>query len=242
MPGEPPIYAVSDVHSPLYLSRYKVSLENSSYDRRAGLILFAGDMVETGKVDMLKPVIEATKQAFPQAELVAVFGNEEYMGLEEKFRSLYPSIRWLDDEVYHYEEPGTGRVIAVVGSRGSLDRPTRWQRKNIPGITTLYRRRVEKVEELLRTALREADQVILLTHYANARCTLHGEPPRSYPFLYSRLMEKVVARLQPHAAVHGHAHHGTPRCRVGMTPVYNVAFPLNGSLTRVSLRPALKLL
>jgi len=234
------IYAVSDVHSPVYLAQYRSSLRNSSYDRGAGLILFAGDMVENGKVDMLKPVVEATRQAFPRATIIAVFGNEEYPELEPRLRALYPGITWLDDEVYYYTREGY--TLAVVGSRGSIDRPTRWQKRNIPGITTIYRRRAEKIGELLRQAMRESDQAILLTHYATAKCTLKGEPPRSHPFLYSSLIEKIILRMQPHAVIHGHAHHGNPYCRIGLTPVYNVAFPLNGSLTRIKPRPSLSII
>jgi len=226
------------VHSPLYLEAFRSSL--SSLSDEPCLFLFAGDIVERGRVEAAGPVFEAARQAAPSSTLVAVFGNEEYHDREDEFRRAYPWVDWLDDEYRVYE--CAGQRVAVVGTRGALARPTSWQRRNMPWLERVYRERPVRIARLLDEASREADIVILLSHYALARATIKGEDPRVYPYLYSPAMERVVREARPHAAVHGHAHKGTPRAVVSGVPVYNVAFPLNRRPVRVRPRVPLTLL
>ncbi len=220
---EPRLLATSDIHSPEYLKQYVMSL--AGLKEKPCLFMFAGDIVDRGQVDAARPVFEAAQRL--GGRLVATFGNDEYQELWDEIRSRYAYVDWLVDELKVYD---CGEVsVAVVGTPGSLDEPTKWQRTHIPGIERVYSERVRAVRELLLRAKGDADLVVLLSHYAVARANLRGEDPRAYPYLYSSKMERVVREVRPSVAVHGHAHNGHPFSIVEGVPVYNVAFPLNRS-------------
>jgi len=221
MLGDPGLLATSDVHSPEYLQDFVASL--SKVKGRPCLFLFAGDVIDRGRAEAARPVFEAAERL--GGRLVATFGNEEYQEVWGRMRTLYPQVDWLVDEYRVYDCGGVS--VAVVGTPGSLDRPTKWQAKNVPGVEKIYEERVERVGELLRRARSEAQFVVLLSHYAVAKANLKGEDPRAYPYLYSSKMEKVVRELRPTIVVHGHAHNGQTYSVVNGVPVYNVAFPLN---------------
>ncbi len=173
------------------------------------------------------------RSRYPDTPIVAVFGNEEYHDREEEFRRRYAAIDWLDDE-YKIYDCGDKR-IAVIGTRGALARLTRWQRRHMPWLERVYRERPKKIIELASRARRESDYIIIVSHYALARATIEGEPPRIWPELYSPLMEKAIVKIRPEAAVHGHAHNGRPFAVTGGVPVYNVALPLNKRIVEVRL-------
>jgi len=220
--------ALSDVHGPRYLN-----LLNNSLDALEGadLVLLAGDLVERGAAHHCKLVVDRIRSVYG-GELLAVFGNEEYDERKEELRRLCSDVKWLDDE-YVVTELG-GLKVAVVGTRGVLDRPTRWQLRNVPGIREIYRRRLERIEELLREASREAQCVVLLTHYAPICGTLEGEDERVWSQLGSRRLTRVVMRTKPDVVIHGHAHNGKRlMVRLGETRVYNVALPATGRVTRI---------
>jgi Icc-related predicted phosphoesterase len=227
----PGIVAVSDVHSPLYLEAYKRSLKLTGLSN-VDIVVFAGDMVERNMINALAPVEKVTRKTFPNAEIVAVFGNDEFMDHEDEYRRLYPDIKWLDDELYSVEI--NGYKLGIVGSRGAIDRPTWWQSKHIPNIKEIYARRVEKIKSLLEESLGKNDITILVTHYASASCNLLGEPRKGWPGIYSKRVEELVRKYKPNAAIHGHAHKGRPFCRLDGVPVYNVAFPVNRRIVRIS--------
>ena len=167
--------------------------------------------------------------------MAAVPGNEDYEEVMGEIRRATPGFAWLEDEYRVFDCPWGS--VAVVGTRGALDRLTRWQRRHRPWLARVYRERPAVVARLIDEARREADRVVLLSHYGLARATLRGEDPRIWPELYSSRMERVVAEKRPDAAVHGHAHNGTPRASVARVPVYNVALPLNRAIVKVALRP-----
>ena len=223
MQSRGPLLATADIHSPKYLPLLVKGLERVNVDPCA--VLLAGDIVDRGNVAAAAPVFSLIRQRVPGKPIIAVFGNEEYHDLEGEFRRRYPFVTWLDDE-YTVIECGEGGRIAIVGTRGALDRPTPWQRRNMPWLERVYRERPARIAGLIDEARREAGKVVLLSHYALSRATIRGENPRIYPYLYSRAMERVIAEKRPDAAIHGHAHRGTPRGSVAGVPVYNVALPL----------------
>ncbi len=224
--------AVSDVHSPRFLPLLREALESWG-DGEPCAVLLAGDIVDKGRAPMVEPVVAMLRRRFPSARLLAVFGNEEYEQVRPVLRRLAPEVTWLEDELAVVDCGGSR--VGVVGTQGALERPTRWQARHMPWLARVYRERPRRVAELLRRARGEADYVVLLSHYGLARATVVGEDPRIWPYLYSSLMEEVVRRERPDAAVHGHAHKGTPRAVVAGVPVYNVALPLNRRLTPVRL-------
>lgn len=224
--------AFSDVHSPRFLQLLRRALREWSSGEPCA-VLMAGDLVDRGNVAMLGPVVREVSSKWPGARLIAVFGNEEYHQVRGELRSRYPEVRWLDDELEIVDCGGAS--VGVVGTSGALERPTSWQRRRMPWLERVYQERPARVEALIREARGVADAVILLSHYALARSTIEGEDPRIYPYLYSRAMERVLMRARPDAAVHGHAHKGTPFALVEGVPVYNVALPLNRRVVEVRL-------
>ena len=197
-------------------------------------MIWAGDMVERGRVEALRPVLEATQRKCPRAQIVAVFGNEEYMDREHEFARAYDNVVWLNDSYIVVEEKG--KSIAIYGSRGALDRPTRWQRRNIPGIETIYKRRAERMKTVLSRLRNRTDIVIVVTHYAPTYLTLEGEKQEIWPELGSRAVEKALLKARPDIAIHGHAHNSRRlEAMLDGIRVLNVAFPARKDVTIVKL-------
>lgn len=223
----------ADVHSPVYLGLLRRAL--ASAVERPCAVLVAGDLVERGNAAAAEPVARALGEKWPGVPVVAVPGNEDYEEVMGDIKRRTPGFKWLEDEYTILDCNGV--AVAVVGTRGALDRPTRWQRRHRPHLERVYRERPRIIARLIDEARREADKVVVLSHYGLARATLRGEDPRIWPELYSSRMERVIVEKRPDAAVHGHAHQGTPRAVVSGIPVYNVALPLNKRIVEVTLKP-----
>jgi len=221
--GQGPILAaVADVHAPKYLPLFREALKAMLESHgKPDLMLLVGDMVEKNAHEQFKAVLEALEEAGLDYPIVACFGNEEYEESKEAYLA-YERVRWLDDESLIMELGGL--KIGLVGSRGSLDRPTWWQRTHVPGIRALYRRRVKLLDGLL--ARLRADVVVVMTHYAPTYRTLEGERERIWPEMGCRAYERLIERHGPHLWLHGHAHKARVlEARVGDTLVVNVGLP-----------------
>ena len=229
------IVAVSDVHSPRMLMDYLAALSRHRGDcAEALLVIWAGDMVDKGRVHALRPVVAATRRMCPRARIVAVYGNEEYMDREHLFARSYPEVLWLNDTYTVIETPG--RRIAIYGTRGAIDEPTEWQRRHIPAIRVIYKRRVEKLRETVSRLRRDGYDVIVVSHYAPTYATLEGEDPRIWKYLGSKEMEKALLETKPLLAIHGHAHHSRRlEAEIDGVKVLNVALPARGDITVIEL-------
>lgn len=194
-------------------------------------------MVERNNVTSLQPVVITTQKLMSRGgtipPIIAVFGNEEYIGYEHAYKSMYPQIVWLDDEYKVIEIEGTR--ICVIGSRGVLLKPTLWQQKNLPNIENLYRARMEKMRNLLKIC-RDYDFSILITHYASTLATVYGEKPEIHKFLGYPLIDSIDEDKRPHIAIHGHAHNATKiTAIVKNTTIYNVSLPAVKGITIINL-------
>lgn len=220
MPKCVKVLATGDVHSPDYLKLYTESIKRKSVD--VDIILWVGDMVRRGCVEALESVLRVTRKKFPNTRIVSVYGNEEYWGLEEAFRKRYKDIIWLDDE---YIVINMGNIkVGIIGTRGALERPTRWQRKNKPELWRIYRERPRKIELLLREARAKSDIVILVSHYTVGFETAKGEPESILPEIGSRAMMDAVLRAKPDAVFHAHAHNAKVlEVEVDHVKIYNVS-------------------
>ncbi len=229
------IIAVSDVHSPRYLMQYMAALSTRKEACNDALaIVWAGDMVEKGKINALQPVIAYTRRICGPRRIVAVFGNEEYMDLEKEFIRRYSDIVWLDDSYIKVEAEGL--CIAFYGTRGALDEPTLWQKKHIPNIRTIYRLKVERFKTVGKQLRKECDRLIFISHYAPTYATLEGEKVEIWPQLGSKLMEKALIEVKPDIVIHGHAHNSKKlQALLDGVRVYNVALPARRDVTVVEL-------
>jgi len=233
--SEVTIGAISDVHSPKYLEDFKRVLSNSP---DVDLILLAGDMVYKGQVREYENVLKIIRSRYGKCEVVACFGNEEYEDKVDDIIRNYNEISWLNDS---YTTLNIKELkISVVGTRGCLDRPTSWQRKNIPNIARIYEERLKKIDDMLASPIiRESDFVILLSHYSTTFKTLTGEPQWAWPELGSSKLEKVIRRRGPHVVIHGHAHNSKVYvATIEKTQVYNVSFPATRKLTIIRIQKA----
>jgi Icc-related predicted phosphoesterase len=188
------------------------------------LFLMAGDVLKPGDPSDYADIISIIREKI-SCPLVASFGNTEFQEDRPRIRTENPSVVFLDDEAVVLEISGS-RVL-VVGSTGSLERPTSWQKRNIPHINDIYRARIETIASLLQ---KEADLKILLTHYAPTYMTLEGETRSSYPWMGTRRFESVITEINPSVVVHAHAHRGTCRAILEGVPIINVSLPLNGGV------------
>ena len=225
------VVATSDVHSPRYLMHYMSALARHSGECSAArLVVWAGDMVERGRVSALRPVVEVTRRRCPSARIVAVFGNEEYMDRENEFVRRYPQVVWLNDTYITLETRGLR--IAIYGTRGAIDRPTPWQRRHIPGIERVYAERVRRLREEVKRLKSQGYYVIAVMHYAPTRLTIEGEDPSIWPYMASLAMEAAIRDAKPDLVIHGHAHHAKRlEAWINGTYVVNVAFPARGDVT-----------
>src|SRR5437867_5467668 len=121
------IGAVADVHGDEHREALEPDLARLG---PVDLFLLAGDLTDRNDREAYGRVLE-TIRSHVDAPMYAVFGNNEYEDSHpeyiERFSRRY-GVRFLRDEVVTFGTQGaSGRIV---GSTGSLDRPTWWQRKN----------------------------------------------------------------------------------------------------------------
>ena len=230
--------AVGDIHG-------RENLEGLRHDLdRLGpvdLFLLAGDTTERNDMDAFGDVLQAIRTRVA-APIWAVFGNNEYDHDLATYATRFSAahgLRFLQDESAIFASGGT--QVRIVGSRGSLDRPTYWQRKNMPHLETEYRQRVETLDRLLAGE----DVRILLTHYPPTYVTMGGEKEAWRPELGCKALEPILLRRRPALVIHGHIHKGIPYAELrppprtldayaessGSVPVHNVAYPVRRSIS-----------
>lgn len=232
------IAAVGDIHGRENLDAFRGDLERLG---PVDLFLLAGDTTERNDIEAFGTVLEAIRERV-DAPLWAVFGNNEYAHDHPTYVARYSDkfgVRFLQDEDPVFE--ARGKRLRIVGSLGSLDRPTWWQRKNLPHLEGEYKRRVEDLDRLL-----QGDDVrLLLTHYPPTYVTMGGEKEAWRPELGCKALEPVLVRRRPTLVVHGHIHKGIPYATLGTKggtldafadgagpiPVHNVAYPVRKAIT-----------
>jgi len=236
------VAAVGDVHGHQNLEPFRRDLEALG---PVDLVLLAGDTTDRNDAEAFDLVLE-TLRARVDAPAFAVFGNNEWSQDHTKYAARASEryrVRFLQDEAVVVEARGSR--LRLVGSLGALDRPTWWQRKNLPHLADEYRRRIAVLDALLAGD----DLRILLIHYPPTYATMGGEKEAWRPELGGRALEPVLLRRRPTAVVHGHIHKGIPYAdlRVPRTsldafevgsvsvPVHNVAYPVRHGITVLDL-------
>ncbi len=216
------IAATSDIHSPRYYEDFVRAIDNMQV--KPDLFLLAGDMIERGSpVEEYERVYNALfgKVTCP---IVACFGNNEFIpDLRVPIKQKIKDIRFLDGESLTIKFNITS--IGIVGTIGSLDIPTNWQRTHIPNIEKLYQGRMQAVEKHLHRMLTQYK--IVLMHYAPTYRTLVGENPRFYGGMGSQMYENMFLQKKPNLVIHGHSHKGSKSAWIDTVPIFNVAFPVN---------------
>jgi predicted phosphodiesterase len=222
------IAAVSDVHAP----KNTKSLLDKLQTKKVDLVVFAGDMVESGRSEALGEVIDAFKNLY-RSPILACFGNGERPADRPGLKEMYSDISWLEDSGTVLDIDGAR--VNVFGSQGVLSRPTNWQSRNVKNIHLIYKQRKNRIIEYFSSLPKNDEFKILLTHYASTTKTLFGEGPHYWSELgddFSPLFERGVVDL----SIHGHAHLSrVTRTEVGHTKIFNVAFPATKGVTYIEL-------
>jgi len=227
------IACISDIHSPQYFEDFVRVMEN--FNIKPDLFLMAGDIINRGRINEFEKIFNVLfgKIFCP---IISCFGNNEYTQLRPSLRERYKEVIFLDDESFTLEI--SGLKIGIVGSTGCLDKPTTWQRRNVPEIERIYEQRLNLIDKLLSEV--KADFKILLVHYSPTYKTLKGEREFAYPTLGCEKMEKVIIERRPNLVVHGHAHNGIKKAWIDTIPVFNAAFPVNKDILVIDTEEDLK--
>ncbi len=227
------ILAVADVHSPRYLEEFAAALTKHE---PPNVFLFAGDMINRGNAEEYTNVLDIIEKllgdSFP---IVGCFGNEEYSEVRKDILSTVGDRILLLDEKSHIIDSKNVK-IGIVGTQGSLDKATSWQRRNIPSVKGMFERRAKRAASLLKKMRDKVDHQILLMHYSPCLETCEGEDTKAFSWLGSRKFYSVVLELQPELVIHGHVHNSTRHeVRIGSSLVRNVSFPATKSITELNL-------
>ena len=207
------------------------------------MLLLAGDITDKDDVNSFARTMEIIS-SHTDAPIVSVFGNEEYSQSHEEYRRRL-TIPFMDDESLSFKMNDMN--VRVVGTTGSLDRPTWWQRNHFPGIWQIYRERVQRVSAMLGRG--EEDLLLLLMHYAPTYQTLEGENENRHPEMGSKMFEEIIETRKPDLVIHGHSHRGRKEIKMQQrqtnlkdfserrksVPVLNVALPLMRGVTIVEV-------
>ena len=231
--GTVKLLAVADVHSPRYLDEFVKAL---AQHEQPDVFLFAGDMINRGNAEEYTNVLDTIEQTlgnkFP---IIGCFGNEEYSEVRKEILSIVGNRMLLLDEKSHTFDLD-GKKIGVVGTQGSLDKATSWQRRNIPSVKGVFERRAQRAASLLKKMKETVDHQILLMHYSPCLETCEGEDTTAFSWLGSRKFYSVVVKHQPDLVVHGHVHNSTRHeVTIGSSVIRNVSLPAVGAITELNL-------
>lgn len=232
------IAAVGDIHGHENLEPFREDLARLG---PVDLLLLAGDTTERNDLEAFGEVLDAIRERVT-APIWAVFGNNEYDHDRPTYIARHASphgVRFLQDESAVFE--AHGQSVRIIGSLGSLDRPTYWQRRNLPHLEGEYRRRIETLDRLLAGG----DPRVLLTHYPPTHVTMGGEKEAWRPELGCKALEPVLLRHRPTLVLHGHIHRGIPFAELqpprrtldaygdtsAAVPVHNVAYPVRRAIS-----------
>ncbi len=236
------ITATGDIHSPVHYDMFVKEINNITI--QPDLFLIAGDLIDRKATRESGPFTELRKVSNAMfgkinCPIFTCFGNNEFIQHWEQIRNENPEMTFLQDESVVVDIEG--QKVGIVGSKGSLDRPTWWQRNNIPGIAETYTERISKIADLLVEL--KVDYKILLIHYPPTYKSLGTENPRSHPELACGRMEKVLLEQDLDLVITGHAHRGRKEVWVDGVPVLNAGLALNEGLVEIDpeeLKPGLE--
>jgi len=229
------ICAVGDIHGMRYFSVFQASLR-SIVGFHPHVCVLAGDIIDEGKVEELEPVLDAIRDRYPKIPVVGVFGNEEYHEVEPLIIKKYPEVIWLNDSLAILT---LNKVkVGFVGTRGSLEKLTYWQKRHMPELMDIYSERPRIIKELIGEVKKYSDIVILISHYAPTFLTVKGESRKLYPYMGSREMEKAVREAKPDLVIHAHAHNArVTEATIDMTRIFNVSLPARKGIAQIEVRP-----
>lgn len=222
------IAAVGDVHYGMD-SKGRLGDHMEEIARQADVLLIAGDLTKTGKLEEARVLAEDLARArFP---VVTVFGNHDLHNDQEKeIQSLLEGIGVIVLEGNAVKLKIRDKELGIAGVKGFGG--------GFPGGTATdfgeremkdFVRHTKERARVLRSALASLDTgyKAVLLHYSPTPDTLLGERKEIYPFLGSYMFSEVIDEIGADVVFHGHAHKGVEKGNTfGGIPVRNVAQPV----------------
>ncbi len=214
--------AVADVHSPRYFNEFKEALASC---QKPDLFLFAGDMVDFGKVEEYSAIADVIAKQFENdIPIVGCFGNDEKGASLQHVNTIVDGrIKFLDSETTVLTH--RGRKIGILGipvlnmNQDTKDR----------SLEEIFDKKIAYLSEQLISLYDSCDKTILLLHYS----PLSTE---TFPETFSWWISKTFNKDQPDVIVHGHVHYAKkPIIRIGKTQLLNVAYPATRKVTEFQI-------
>jgi Icc-related predicted phosphoesterase len=221
------------VYSPRFFVEFIRAVD--SLKVKPDIFLMAGDMVYRGDINEYEKIIN-TLFGKIKCPIVACFGNNEFQDLRDQLKAKHKEIKFLDDEAWVLEI-GT-ESVGIVGTSGSLDTPTPWQKTNVPNIEKIYQSRIGLVDRHLQRM--NTKLKIVLMHYAPTYKSLEGENPQFFSTMGSQMYEPVVVNRKPSLVIHGHSLRGNRLTWLDSVPIFKVSFPLNKEIVIIDTEKDLK--
>jgi Icc-related predicted phosphoesterase len=198
-------------------------------DRRADLLLLAGDLTRVGRPE--EAAVLAAELRDLTVPVVAVLGNHDVHSdaagaVVAMLTAVGVTVLECATTCVHVN----GQRVGIAGAKGfgggfagahltAFGEPE----------TKAYANHAVEVAERFAANLEslDTDWKIALLHYAPVKDTVKGERPEIFPFLGSYLLAEAVDAVGADLVVHGHAHNGREKgVTSGGVHVRNVAQPV----------------
>jgi Icc-related predicted phosphoesterase len=224
------VAAAGDIHCSEE-ERPRLQAAFAEADRRADLILLAGDLTTYGEPEQGTVLAEVTRDV--ETPIFAVLGNHDWHA--DRHEELAAALR--DGGIRLLERSAEtctvdGVSVGVAGTKGFVGGFSDALLPDFgePLLRRIYAETSAEVAALDRglRSVQDCDIRIVLLHYAPTTTTIEGERETIWAFLGSERFAVPIAEHRPDIVFHGHGHMGTFKGEIGDVPVYNVAQPVIG--------------
>ena len=218
------VAAAGDIHCS---DEERVRLQNAfaEADRRADVILLAGDLTTYGEPEQGAVLADVTREI--ETPIFGVLGNHDWHA--DRHEELAAALR--DGGIRLLERAADtctvkGVEIGIAGTKGFVGGFSDSLLPDFgePLLRRLYAETSAEVAALDRglKAIQSCDVRIVLLHYAPTTTTIEGERQTIWAFLGSERFAAPIAEHRQDAVFHGHGHAGTFAGSIGEIPVFNV--------------------
>lgn len=216
------IAAVSDIH----YSRHTQGKFNDVFEHassEADVFCICGDLTDYGLPEEAA-VLASDLRAHLRIPVLAVLGNHDFeSGMHNEVADVMEEagVTVLDGACSEIGGVGFAGISGFGGGFGER-MLNGWGERTIKDFVQAAVDEELKLEKAL--ARLEVPTRVALLHYSPIRETVQGESLEIYPFLGSSRLEEPLNRYHVAAAMHGHAHNGSPEGKTATgIPVYNVS-------------------
>lgn len=224
------IAAAGDVHCD-ESTRDRTVRAFEALEGKVDLVLLAGDLTTHGRPGQARVLADACRSlSVPTA---TVLGNHDWHeGSAAEVAAVLRDAGVTVLDPGHAEFDVRGVRVGVVGTKGFVGGFAGFHLPDFgePSLRSVYAEAAAEVEAIdagLRAVALCPLRIVLL-HYSPTPATLEGERREIWTFLGTDRLAAPIAEHGPDVVLHGHAHGGAFRGRIGEVPVFNVSVPVIG--------------